>query len=155
VRKKAAYWRKITSVNKMRKKKDTRYGKYFSNREIATIKKKERVIQALRETLGNIAAAAEKANVCRVSVFRWMREDEDFAMAVDEVRKASASVFESMLFKKISAGDTTCLLYYLNHQGRCLGYNASDQNDKPRIILAEWNMMDAIEELDKRTLGNE
>lgn len=136
-------------------KKDSRYGKYFSRREIATIKKKERVVQALKETLGNIAAAAEKADVCRVSIFRWMREDESFAQAVDEVRKASASVFESLLFKKITAGDTTCLLYYLNHQGKCLGYNVSDSGNKPKIVLAEWDMNDVVNALDKATLGNE
>lgn len=139
----------------MKKKLDTRHGKYFSKREIATLKKKERVIQALQETLGNIAAAAEKANVCRVSVFRWMREDPDFAYEVDEVRKASVSVFESLLFKKISAGDTTCLLYFLNHQGKCLGYNTNDDSNKPRIVLAEWNMNDVAKELDEATLGDD
>lgn len=139
--------------------KDKRYNRYYSNREIATVKKKTKFIQALKDKLGNIAAASEAAEVCRVSIFRWMREDPEFAEAVDEVRKSASSVFESILFKKIMAGDTTCLLYYLNNIGKVLGYNLPQTqnvqlNFKP-IEPIETDMNVWAKELDEATIGPE
>lgn len=137
--------------------KDKRYNRYYTNREIATVKKKTRFIQALKDKLGNIAAAAEVSEVCRVSVFRWMREDPEFAEAVDEVRKASATMFEGVLFKKILAGDTTCLLYYLNNIGKVLGYNAPQSvqlNFKP-IEPIETDMNVWAKMLDEATIGTD
>ena len=83
---------------------------------------KQETIKVLRISLGIVSAACEKVGISRQTFYRWKREDQEFAAAVDDVEERALDIVESYLFNGIKAGDSRLIIYYLNNKGRKRGY---------------------------------
>mgnify|MGYP003128198985 FL=1 len=85
--------------------------------------KKEKLLQALEETQGLIYHACKKAgNISRSTYYRYVREDEDFAKKVEEIKQAQVDYVEGQLIKNISKGKETSIIFYLKSKARDRGY---------------------------------
>lgn len=67
-----------------------------------------------------VSVACEKVGIARQTVYRWMKEDEDFLAKVKEAMKYGTSlvndVAESNLLKGIKQGDKGDTKYWLSHR---------------------------------------
>jgi len=85
--------------------------------------KKEKLLKALQETQGLIYHACKKAgNISRSTYYRYMREDEEFAKAVDDIKEAQIDYVEGQLIKNISDGKETSIIFYLKSKAKKRGY---------------------------------
>ena len=85
--------------------------------------KKEKLLKALQETQGLIYHACKKAgNISRSTYYRYMREDEEFAQAVEDIKEAQIDYVEGQLIKNISSGKETSIIFYLKSKARDRGY---------------------------------
>ena len=85
--------------------------------------KKEKLLKALQETQGLIYHACKKAgNISRSTYYRYMREDKDFAQAVEDIKEAQIDYVEGELIKNISRGKETSIIFYLKSKAKERGY---------------------------------
>ena len=85
--------------------------------------KKEKLLKALQETQGLIYHACKKAgNISRSTYYRYMREDPEFAQAVEDIKEAQIDYVEGQLIKNISDGRETSIIFYLKSKARDRGY---------------------------------
>ena len=85
--------------------------------------KKEKLLKALEETQGLIYHACKKAgNISRSTYYRYMREDKEFAKAVEEIKEAQGDYVEGQLIKNISKGKETSIIFYLKSKAKDRGY---------------------------------
>ena len=85
--------------------------------------KKEKLLKALAETQGLIYHACKKAgNISRSTYYRYMREDKEFAQAVEDIKEAQIDYVEGELIKNISRGKETSIIFYLKSKAKERGY---------------------------------
>ena len=85
--------------------------------------KKQKLLKELQETQRLIYHACKKAgNISRSTYYRYMREDPEFAQAVEDIKEAQIDYVEGQLIKIISSGKETSIIFYLKSKARDRGY---------------------------------
>lgn len=90
------------------------------NKQNVTLKKA--MIEALEKSLGIVTTACKIVKIERNTHYRWMREDEKYKEAVNDIEDMTIDFAESHLHKKIKDGDTTATIFYLKTKGKKRGY---------------------------------
>ena len=92
--------------------------------------KKEKLLEALKETQGLIYHACKKAgNISRSTYYRYVKEDAEFAKAVEEIKEAQVDYVEGQLIKNISKGKETSIIFYLKSKAKDRGYTEKSSLD--------------------------
>ena len=92
--------------------------------------KKEKLLKALRETQGLIYHACKKAgNISRSTYYRYMKEDPEFAKAVEDIKEAQIDYVEGELIKNIAQGKETSIIFYLKSKAKKRGYTDKSEVD--------------------------
>lgn len=82
-------------------------------------KQKERFLKVLGRT-GNIEMTCNKLKIARTNIYRWQKEDVQFARDVDEAISAGTDVMndfvESVLFDSIRNKNLSATKYYLSNK---------------------------------------
>ena len=84
--------------------------------------KKESMLKALEKSLGIVTVACKNSDVPRSTYYKWLNEDEDFALAVKEIENIALDFAESQLHKQISENSTPATIFYLKTKGKKRGY---------------------------------
>jgi hypothetical protein len=71
-----------------------------------TVHTKKRVIEALEKSLGVITTACKIAEVSRTQFYNWLKDDEDFAKKVQQIKENS----------------TAATIFFLKTKGKKRGY---------------------------------
>lgn len=105
---------------------------------------KKRFLQALEKSLGIISQASKKSEVTRSAVYRWMKEDPEFAKKVNAVNDIVLDFAESSLHKQINDGNTTATIFLLKCKGKDRGYverseidikDNTDRSEEKKLIM--------------------
>jgi len=80
------------------------------------------LLQALANTSGIVSSACKAANVSRMTYYRWYNEDPDFREKADDIKELQKDFAESLILKKMKAGDTTMIIFYAKTQMKDRGY---------------------------------
>lgn len=101
--------------------------------------KKKTLIEAYRKSFGNISVACRSIGIDRSTHYRWLKEDEQFAKAIEEIEPDEDLVdfAENALQKKIQDGDTTAIIFTLKTKGKKRGYVERVENveiEQPSIV---------------------
>lgn len=83
---------------------------------------KKAMIEALDKSLGVVTTACKKVGISRKTHYEWLKEDEKYKAAVEELADVALDFAESKLHKKIEGGDTTATIFYLKTKGKKRGY---------------------------------
>ncbi len=83
---------------------------------------KKRVIEALILSKGIITPACEAAQVPRSTFYHWMKNDETFKAAVEDVQEVAIDFVEGILYILIESRDTTAVIFYLKTRAKKRGY---------------------------------
>lgn len=85
-------------------------------------KSKENAIKALEQNLGIVTIACRAANISRKTFYKWLKEDEEFKAAVQDVYEMQGDYVENQLLKNIKAGDTSSIIFYCKTRLKSRGY---------------------------------
>jgi len=96
--------------------------------------KKVAMIKALGTTNGNVSEAIAvlgKADITvgRTSHYKWLKEDEDYQIAVDNAAEKTLDLVEKALINQIKNGSVTATTFFLKTKGRVRGYNERQEID--------------------------
>jgi hypothetical protein len=83
---------------------------------------KKTMIIALESSLGVVTGACKKCGIARQTHYRWMEEDPDYKLAVDEISDICIDFVESQLHRQIRDGNTIATIFYLKTKGKRRGY---------------------------------
>lgn len=90
---------------------------------------KERFLLALKNSMGMVVHAADKAKINRNTHYLWMRDDPQYRDRVEEILERNLDMSESVLLEAVKKGELTAVFYYLNNKGKSRGYNIKDSNE--------------------------
>ena len=96
-----------------------------SRSEVAAKKRKrtmKKILEALAESKGIVSYACEKVGISRKSFYQWLKEDEEFSSAVEEITEATLDKVEAKLLEQINDDNLTAIIFYLKTKGRKRGY---------------------------------
>jgi hypothetical protein len=83
---------------------------------------KKRMLEALRQTLGIVTTACDKAGVSRATHYRWMSEDPKYKEAVGDLAEVAVDFAESSLFQQIRNQEASATIFFLKTKARHRGY---------------------------------
>lgn len=87
-----------------------------------TKKKKDRMIEALRRTLGNVSAACKATNISRDTHYDWINKDPAYKAVVDDIEDELLDFGESALKLEMKKGNVTAIIFFLKTKGQRRGY---------------------------------
>ena len=83
---------------------------------------KRAMIEALEKSLGIVTTAAKQVGISRQTHYNWLKEDEKYKEAVDDIQDIALDFAESKLHKQIEKEDTIATIFYLKTKGKRRGY---------------------------------
>ncbi len=92
------------------------------------ISKKKAVLEELGKNLGLRSVTCKNMGISRDCFYRWMQEDEVFRAGVKDVDENVIDKVESHLYKLISDGNPTSIIFFLKTRGKSRGYIESSEN---------------------------
>lgn len=84
---------------------------------------KSRLLECLNDCNGIVAYACKKADISRVTYYKYYKEDPLFKQKADDIQELQIDVAEAALLKKIKNEDTTAIIFYLKTKGKTRGYS--------------------------------
>ena len=87
-----------------------------------TALKKREMIKALIKSLGVVTLACEKVGIERSTHYDWLKADEKYKQAVEDIAEVELDFAESMLHKQIQDKDTAATIFFLKTKGKKRGY---------------------------------
>lgn len=90
---------------------------------------KPKMIEALKQSRGNVSSSADAVGINPCTHYEWMKEDEEYRKAVEDIKERTIDHVESKLQELIDNGDTTATLFYLKTQGRKRGYVETERKE--------------------------
>lgn len=97
-------------------KKIDALGRDRSSVERKTEKNKLRVLKELEKTWGIVLTAITKLKISNNTFYRWLKDDKEFAKAVEEIQEAYDIRVEDKLKQLIEKDDGHSIRFYLSHR---------------------------------------
>ena len=101
--------------------------------------KQEKFLVVLEKSLGVITTACKIAGINRSRYYSWLKKDDDFRMAVDDIDNIALDFAESQLHKQIKDGSTSAVIFYLKTKGKKRGYSeyyqAEERKPEQKITI--------------------
>jgi len=89
-------------------------------------KRQKQMIEAMERNVGNVSAACAACNdLSRTTHYDWMKKNEKYRQAIDDVEQKNIDFAESMLMVNIKAKKEKSIFYYLDRRGKDRGYGKS------------------------------
>jgi hypothetical protein len=87
----------------------------------STLKRKTAMLEALTQSLGIVAPAANAVGINRNTHYNWMKDDPGYREEVEMINEICFDFVESKMLEKIKNGDTVMAIWYsktkMKHRG--------------------------------------
>lgn len=90
---------------------------------------KKAMIEALEKSLGVVTTACKQVGIARKTHYEWLKEDEEYRKAVEDVADVALDFAESQLHKQIQNGEVSSTIFYLKTKGKKRGYIEKTEQD--------------------------
>lgn len=84
--------------------------------------KKRAMIEALTKSLGVVKMACETVGISRQTHYNWVKEDDAYRAACDNLPEVVLDFAEHHLHKLISQGNPAATIFFLKTKGKARGY---------------------------------
>lgn len=84
--------------------------------------KKGQFLEALTKALGIVTTASKISGITRQSHYRWMREDDEYKQAVDDIDNMVLDFAESSLHTLVGENNVPATIFLLKTKGKGRGY---------------------------------
>jgi len=89
---------------------------------VTTDDRKSIMLDTLDRSLGVVTTACRAAGISRNTHYRWMKEDAEYAAAVDDLQNVALDFAETKLFEQMKNNNTAAVIFYLKTKGKKRGY---------------------------------
>ena len=96
--------------------------------------KKQAMIKALEDALGVVTTAARKVGIDRTTHYAWLKDDDAYRHAVEDISDVALDFAESQLHKQIQSGEVSSTIFYLKTKGKRRGYIERQEIDHSGAI---------------------
>ena len=103
--------------------------------------KKKAMIEALTKSLGIVTTACEKVGIARNTHYGWLKDDETYKQAVDDIDNIVIDFAESKLYELVKNAEPSAVYFLLKTKGRKRGYSERVevvQNETPTPIIINF-----------------
>ena len=83
---------------------------------------KAAMLEALKSHMGIVSRAAEAAGISRNTHYLWLKEDEEYKQAVEDISEHVIDFAESALYRLIKEKNPQATLFFLKTRGKNRGY---------------------------------
>ena len=90
---------------------------------------KREFLEALKRCSGNVSEAVKQVPICRLTHYRWLEADPEYAAAVDAIKESLIDRAEGVLHSLIGEGNVPAVLFFLKTQGKRRGYIERTETD--------------------------
>lgn len=97
------------------------------------------MLECLEETLGIVTPAAKKAGISRDTHYAWMKADEQYRTAVDDLQNVVLDFAEHHLLNRIKAGSDVATIFILKTLGKKRGYVEKQQVEHSGEVGISWH----------------
>lgn len=84
---------------------------------------KKNLLTALRNHAGLITPACREVGISRQQYYYYLKNDPEFAEAVENIHEETIDYVESKLLEKIEQGSEKCILFFMKYRGKKRGYS--------------------------------
>lgn len=104
--------------------------------------KKDKFVEAYKATNGNITDSASIAGIDRTTYYRWLEEDNNFALQIMDSEADLNDSIRQVLISKAAEGDMTAVIFYLKNRH-------PDFKPQPTTLVQVNNYKDVIKEINE------
>ena len=97
----------------------------------STTLKKTAMLEALSKTLGLVSHACKIVGIDRSTHYEWLRNDEEYKLAVESTNELVLDMVESSLYKQINQGNPAATIFFLKTRGKKRGYIEDQPQQHP------------------------
>lgn len=108
--------------------------------------------EILKDCMGLITKACEKANIDRTTYYNWRNDDPEFARACDYVQEHVGDFVESKLYKLVNDENPTAVIFYAKTKLKNRGYVERIETTGKDGAAIETNVSFKTDKTDARIL---
>lgn len=82
----------------------------------------DEIVQLYLKKSCNISATCSALNISRTTWYRWLKGDPELKQLINDSEQALLDNAETMLYKKVTEGDLTAIIFTLKTKGKNRGY---------------------------------
>jgi ATP-dependent RNA circularization protein (DNA/RNA ligase family) len=97
------------------------------SQHLTTIKKKKLFLQTYWSSKMQVCEACSTIGINRQTFYRWLKADQEFKQAYDDLGEAILDRCESELVKCIEKGDKDIIRWILEKKGKARGYGEAQK----------------------------
>lgn len=83
---------------------------------------KKNMLIAMEKALGVVTTACRECKISRDTHYRWLKEDEKYMEAIQDISNVALDFAESKLHENISKGKEVSTIFFLKTKGKKRGY---------------------------------
>ena len=83
---------------------------------------KKRMLEALGHTMSNVSKSAKMVGIARKTHYEWMKDDEQYKSAVEELENEVLDFAEDCLHNEMANGNVAAIIFKLKTKGKKRGY---------------------------------
>ena len=84
--------------------------------------KKKLMYEAMTSQLGVVTAATNQVGINRTTHYKWLKEDENYRIWIEELPELTGDFVENALLRQIKSGNTACIIFYCKTKLKNRGY---------------------------------
>jgi len=107
-------------------------------------KRKQRFLKAYEANGFNVSDACRKTGVRRDVIYRWKKDDPEFANAMWEIEESIKDFVESQMIKQIRNNNPAMIMWFLETKGKNRGYTRKFEVENNVKIELNTEQIDAM-----------
>lgn len=108
------------------------------------VNKKKRMLDELRNSLGNVTIACRACGLDRHTHYTWLKKDESYKQSVEDILEEQGDYVENKLLQRVKDDDTTAIIFYCKTKLKGRGYVERHEVSADINSVALGTDMDAI-----------
>lgn len=105
--------------------------------------KKEAMLKALKNSLGIVSIACEKAGINRWTHYDWLKTDAQYKRAVENIENEALDLAEAALLTLIKQKNVRAIIFLLRTRGKHRGYTEKLDPVQPHKINYTFRLIRA------------
>lgn len=104
---------------------------------------KKKLLEVLEDHKGIVSTSCKAVGIARSTFYEWLKNDEQFKKAVDEIQDVAIDFVEQKLFQQIDEGNPTSTIFYLKTKAKKRGYVERQEivhDGKLENTVVEWRV---------------
>lgn len=112
----------------------------------------EEIVKLYLKKSCNITSTCSALNISRQTWYRWLKDDVSFKTLLNDAEESLLDNTETMLYKKVTEGDMTAIIFTLKTKGKKRGYTerVEFEDITDTVVLTREQKLQKIKDLENK-----